>query len=264
MKFSIIGTGNMAWFLGKRLTEAGHTCAGVYGRNADKATELVNAIGGEVYPSQAAIKDDHELCLLAVSDDAVAAVAEQLSFNNTVLLHTAGSVPVHTLNNAARHNGVLWPVYSIIKEELPGHRDIPCIWESSDKEAEEVLFEVADAVTDMLFYADSEQRKWLHMAAVIGNNFTNHLMAICEQICQEQHLPFSILQPILQQTFERAAQASPYEKQTGPAKRADQTTMQGHHTLLASNAHWQQVYDALSTSIENMYRNIREEKGPMD
>jgi len=32
MNYSIIGTGNVAWFFAKRLKEAGHNCMGIYGR----------------------------------------------------------------------------------------------------------------------------------------------------------------------------------------------------------------------------------------
>ena len=38
------------------------------------------------------------------------------------------------------------------------------------------------AVTDELFEARYDQRKWLHVAAVMSNNFITHLMTICDQI----------------------------------------------------------------------------------
>ena len=127
MKYSIIGTGNMAWYLAGKLHDAEHECLGVYGRNNIKATELANAVNTKAYNAISDIKDNGDVCIIAISDSNVGEVASQLSFQNTVLLHTAGAVGIETLSAAAPNNGVLWTMYSIVKGSYPEHRNIPCI-----------------------------------------------------------------------------------------------------------------------------------------
>lgn len=251
MQFAIIGTGNMAWLLGTKLTQAGHTCTGIYGRNARAAAELAQAVHAEVLHT-VHIPATCDACILAVSDHAVAGLAAQLSLSETVLVHTAGALPTDIL--PATHKAVLWPVFSIIKSDLPHHRNIPVAIEGNTDKASNIVKEIAGSFSDNCFTANSVQRSWLHLSAVFSNNFVNHLMAIAEQVCAEQSLSFSIMLPILQQTFERIATQSPGQVQTGPAKRGDTETMQKHLSLLASHPAWQAVYAAISASVENMYK----------
>ena len=251
MTFSIIGTGNIAWFLGQRLVSRRHHCAGVYSRNKVAAEELAQALIANKTGYITDMQDgDADICFLAVSDTAIEKVASQLSFKETMLVHTAGAVALETIKPAAGDCAVLWPVYSILKNSLPDHRNIPCAWEASTPKAERYIQSIGHAITDVLFEAKYEQRKWLHLSAVISNNFINHLMAICEQVCAENNLPFSTLVPIIEQTFDRIKHASPKTLQTGPAIRNDAMTINNQLALLSNHPHWQKVYEAITASIQ--------------
>jgi predicted short-subunit dehydrogenase-like oxidoreductase (DUF2520 family) len=258
MTFNIIGTGNTAWFLAQRLTAAGHTCLGVYGRNAEKAGELASKVSAVVYPAIIDIPDNADCCIVAISDNAIETVAATLSFRDTVLLHTAGSVGMRVLNT--NNTAVLWPVYSIVKTAIPEHRDIPFVWEGNTAKAKTIVQELAKSISDITYELDSQQRAWLHLSAVLGNNFSNHLMSLCEQMSIAHHIPFNLLYPILQQTFDRVTRQSPRQLQTGPAKRGDHATMDKHLDMLATTPHIKDLYKAISTSIENMYKVNEEEK----
>lgn len=254
MTYSIIGTGNIAWFLAKRLTSAGHQCMGIYGRNAEEAAALADSINANVYDSVKSIRDgETDICFMAVSDDAIGYLALQLSFKNTVLVHTAGSVSIDAIGAGAQDYGVLWPIYSILKNSLPSHRNIPCAWEASSDKARRYIQTMAHSFTDELIEAKSTQREWLHLSAVISNNFTNHLMAICEKICAEHNLPFDALHPIIEQTFKRVKNESPISIQTGPARRHDDATIDKQKQLLSGHWEWADIYKAITTSIKNMY-----------
>jgi len=255
MTFSIIGTGNIAWFLAKRLTTAGHECMGIYGRNNAAAVELAEWIQAKPYQEIGDIRDgDVDICFIAVSDHSIASVAPKLYFTKTMLVHTAGSVDISILSAAATDYAVLWPVYSILKADLPNHRNIPCAWQASTPKAQRYILSIAHAITDVIFEAKDEQRKWLHLSAVFCNNFINHMMTIGEEACISQQLDFNALRPIIEQTFQRTQKASPYQLQTGPARRGDEITISRHLSLLNNNADWQQVYSAITTSIEHMYQ----------
>jgi predicted short-subunit dehydrogenase-like oxidoreductase (DUF2520 family) len=257
--FTIAGTGNIAWFLAQRLTAAGHHCAGIYGRTEKHAKELAASINSVAIHDFSKITDSMaDVCFLAVADNVIPELANQCSFKETVLIHTAGAVNTDILQDAAEHYGVLWPVYSIVKNNLPNHRNIPCAWDAVTDKARRYLLSIAHGFTDVLFEAKDSQRRWLHLSAVISNNFSNHLLAICEQISVENNIPYSVLQPIIEQTFERLKKESPRKLQTGPAIRGDEQTIQKHEQMLAAHPFWQEVYSSISASIENMYRTDNE------
>lgn len=255
--FSLIGAGNIAWFLGLKLVSAGWTCKAVYSRNKTTANELARALKTIVIESLADLTDNTaSCCIIAVPDHAIAAIASELGLKETIVLHTAGSVSIAALPFA--NKGVLWPIYSISKQEHILHRAIPIVIEATNKKTEKIIKSIAQTVSDNVAIATWQQRQWLHLSAVVGNNFTNHLMAICMQICAEQNLDFQLLQPILQQTYRRAIYTNPTQTQTGPARRGDQITIEKHIDLLQQHPLWQQLYKNISTSIEDMYRKDRE------
>ncbi|MEZ5016020.1 MAG: DUF2520 domain-containing protein [Flavipsychrobacter sp.] len=260
MNFNIIGTGNIAWFFAERLTQAGHQCIGVYGRNKNNAKQLTDSINSSIIENISDIDDSADCCFLAVSDNAIKDIAHQLSFQHTILVHTAGSVKREVLTSAAPHNAVIWPIYSINKQNIPQHKDIPIAIEVSDDKVDHIISGLISSITDQLFSVSSEQRSWLHLSAVLSNNFTNHLLAISEQICKEQELPFAALYPIIHQTVERLQTQSPYSTQTGPAIRKDMGTIKKHMDMLSSNTSWQKVYESITTSIDNSYSTDKEDK----
>lgn len=260
MKYQIIGTGNTAWFLAKRLSAEGHKCVRVYGRNITKAKALADSINTIATNKLSDIKDDADCCFIAISDHAIAEITKQLSFKNTVLIHTAGSVDRSILSEAAKHNGVIWPIYSINKNNLPTHRDIPCVIEVADDESLRVISRLVNSITDKVYNVDSEQRAILHLSAVLSNNFVNHLFTISEKLCIDKDVPFALLLPIITQTAERIYSKSPEDLQTGPAKRGDTATILKHLEILQDNEDWQNIYKSITTSIDNLYRPNKEDK----
>lgn len=250
MTYFLIGSGNMAWFMASRMQAAGHTCYGILGRNREAVNLLACAFN---IPVVQQVNDGADACLLAVSDHAIGEVAGKLRLSSTVLVHHSGSVSIDTLAPGANRTGVVWPVYSILKKDLPVHRQFPCLYEANSITAANIVQEICIAVSSIQYEADSAQRQWMHLAAVSANNFTNFLLGICTEICKQQHIPFSLLQPILQQTLDRAAIYDPKEVQTGPARRNDLNTQQAHLSMLDNHPSWQAVYKAISAAIKDTY-----------
>jgi predicted short-subunit dehydrogenase-like oxidoreductase (DUF2520 family) len=254
MTYSIIGTGNMAWFLVKRLKTAGHHCDGIWGRNSVTMKALAAEMNVNSYKGLNDISDGEvDICFVTVPDHEIANVTENLSFEKTVLVHTAGSMELEMLSKHATDCAVLWPVYSITKSNIPDHRNIPAAWEANTAKAKRYISTMGHSITDNLFETDIDKRKWLHLSAVIGNNFINHLVAVCEQICADKDLPIEALQPILNQTYEHLRGAKAKDVQTGPAIRGDKEVLDRQVALLKKNPEWQNIYKAITSSIEKMY-----------
>ena len=64
-----------------------------------------------------------------------------------------------------------------------------------------ILKKLAKLIGSKSFPLDSSQREQLHLAAVLVNNFTNHLFAEADLICEQNNLPFDLLLPLVKKKF---------------------------------------------------------------
>ena len=249
MTYYLLGSGNMAHFLAQRMNGAGHVCVGIWGRDHEAAARLAKRYHFPLLSGDGDVHDGPDVCLLAVSDNSIEALAMKLRLGTTALIHFGGSVSIGKLATGAAQYGVVWPLYSIRKDALPVSRKFPCIIEASDERTIGIVREVGRAISDETVQLSGEQRQWLHTAAVLSNNFTTYLLGIAERICLEHSIPFSLLQPILSQLVKNIETRSPQLLQTGPARRNDVETMSRHLVMMAAKPHWQEVYKALSAAI---------------
>ncbi|QKJ63952.1 Rossmann-like and DUF2520 domain-containing protein [Flavobacterium sp. M31R6] len=190
-----------------------------------------------------------DLYIIAVSDDAIASVSSQLPFENRLVVHTSGSAPLTSLNDKNR-KGVFYPLQTFTKGKAIDFKTIPFCLETQFENDYILLEKVAKSISDNVYKIDSHQRKALHVAAVFVNNFTNYLYQLGNDICQENHVPFDILKPLILETAEKLLTLSPKDAQTGPAKRNDISTIEAHESFL-SNENQSTIYKILTQSIQN-------------
>ena len=75
------------------------------------------------------------------------------------------------------------------------------------------------------------------------------MVGIAEDLCQQENVPFEILQPLLKQTFEKLEQGSARAAQTGPAARGDKATLKKHQALLSEHPEYLEIYQAISKQL---------------
>lgn len=190
-----------------------------------------------------------DLYIIAVSDDSIADVSSQLPFENRLVVHTSGSAPLTALDTKNR-KGVFYPLQTFTKGKEIDFKTIPFCLEAQFENDYELLEKTASAISESIHKIDSHQRKALHVAAVFVNNFTNYLYQLGNDICQENHVSFDILKPLILETAEKLLTLSPKDAQTGPAKRNDITTIEAHESFL-SNKNQSTIYKILTQSIQN-------------
>jgi predicted short-subunit dehydrogenase-like oxidoreductase (DUF2520 family) len=249
MNIVIIGTGNTATVLGKMLKLAGHCIVQILGRHQPSADALAKALNAEPVSDPATINRSAGLYLLAVPDNVVEEVAASLPLTGNTVVHTAASVPLLMLEGKARHYGVLYPLQSLKKEvrQLP---EIPVLIDASDGETLDMLRTLAAGISKNVFVANDEQRIKMHLAAVMVNNFTNHLFALVEAYCREEALDFSLLLPLIKETVSRLDEIKPSQAQTGPAVRNDTKTLEKHLALLEKTPDLKKFYVMFTESIQ--------------
>lgn len=248
MEIVIIGTGNTATILGRKLRAAGHRIVQVYGRDTNAASTLAYELDTESTNYWNIVNRDADLYILAVSDIAVEEVLSELNLPDKTIVHTAASVSKNVLKSATQHFGVFYPLQSL-KKEMRHLPDIPVIIDASDPATLKDLEELALSMSDKVIEAGDEVRMKLHLAAVFCNNFVNHLYALAETYCNKEGIDFSLLYPLIEETAARLKEISPSESQTGPAFRDDKATIEKHLGLLKDYPHLRKVYGFLTDSI---------------
>lgn len=252
MDIVIIGTGNVAAVLGKKIKDAGHHIRQVYGRDFKKASDLANYFGTVAANNPHGIYKEADLYLVAVSDRAITSVLKDLQLAPKPIAHTAGSVPLDTLKPFSLAYGVFYPLQSL-KRGVSESPDISILVDGSDTPTKQLLLSLAYSVSTQVVEANDEQRLKLHLAAVFCNNFVNHIYFLMEQFCNQEGLDFRLLIPLIQETSRRLSHSSPSKAQTGPAIRKDITTLDKHLSILEEQPHLKELYLLFTRSIQQYH-----------
>jgi predicted short-subunit dehydrogenase-like oxidoreductase (DUF2520 family) len=248
MEIVLLGTGNTASVLGRKIKSRGHTIVQVFGREEIKAKKLADQLDAYVITSMDALFPDADIYIIAITDTAVPAVAANWRLKDKLVVHTAGSVSKNVFLGTAHSYGVFYPLQSL-KKELTYLPEIPVLLDASDDKTLSTLKKFALTISDTVLEAGDEQRKKLHLAAVISNNFVNHLFAVTQDYCERENMDFRVLLPLIQETVSRLKEIPAYKSQTGPAVRGDEVTMTAHRELLNAYPQLKKIYELLSDSI---------------
>jgi predicted short-subunit dehydrogenase-like oxidoreductase (DUF2520 family) len=249
MRVVLIGTGNVATVLGRKISSVGHELVQVYGRTGARAKLLADQWKAAYTISMERIDNNADLYILAVADAALPAVAAGLQVKDKLVVHTAGSVSRDVLQGCSTRYGILYPLQSLRKEMqvLP---EIPFLVDANTAEDQLLVSDFARSLSSRVSVANDEQRLQLHVAAVMVSNFTNHLYTLAERYCAAEQVNFSLLHPLILQVAERLQVMSPHEAQTGPAIRQDTPTINKHLELLKGHGEMRELYEWFTKSIQ--------------
>ncbi len=251
MNIVLIGSGNVATVLGRKFKAAGHTILQIYSRNASAASELAYEWDSESTTYKSTISKSGDVYIIAVNDDAIADVIDQLRLPGKVVAHTAASVPKEILKTVTEHYGVFYPLQSLRKEMavLP---DIPIFFDGSSDLTKKTLASLAHSIAPVqAIEAGDDARAKLHVAAVVVSNFTNHLYALAADYCRKEGLDFKQLLPLIEETALRIKTVAPKDAQTGPAIRHDKETIEKHLELLKAHPQLKNIYVLLTESLQS-------------
>jgi predicted short-subunit dehydrogenase-like oxidoreductase (DUF2520 family) len=253
----IVGSGKVADVLAPALENVGHKVIACYSAHESHATKLSERL----YSCRVLQEPDFSdlpihVLILMISDDALYYLPDDLLVPaNTVVAHTSGSVPMEVLFACSEEAGILYPVQSFSKGRKIDLQKVPFCIEASTPTAETILYTLARAVSEEVYYLTSSQRKDVHIAAVFANNFVNHMLSIAWEYMHLHDLNTEILHALIQETVQKALLQDPRISQTGPARRGDSVTLDAHMARLESLPDVQHIYKSISASIQDFYRN---------
>jgi len=251
-RIAIIGTGNIGTWLFQALQNQNNLEVSSF--SSRKIEELPT---------------NFDLYIFALKDDVYEDVLQQIPFKMPHAVHTSGSLSQNILAPYSENFGVLYPYQSItnaeeekgVKEDDDGrispsnfegvpegrgslYIEIPICIEASNPTFEEMLYQWANSIFNIVHIINEKQRFAMHLAAVFANNFTNAMYEIAYQIFKENDLDWSLIFPLLENTLEKAKCNAPHTVQTGPAVRGDVSIMEKHCNTLNDD------------DLKNLYRIV--------
>ena len=248
----ILGAGNVAHHLYKAFFSTENvTVSQWYSRNLKSMRPFNNEVQLTDDVSQLI---EAEIYIIAVSDDAIAELSQQLPFEDRLVVHTSGSVSPYDIDKKNRR-GIFYPLQTFSKGAEINFAEVPLCLETLMRKDYEQLKKLGQSISNKTKRVNSDQRASLHLAAVFVNNFTNQLFRVAHEITESQGAEFDLLKPLILETAKKVQELSPFKAQTGPAKRNDKKTIKRHLKMLEKEQH-RDIYKLMTASIQNTHTSI--------
>ncbi len=245
----ILGAGNVAHHLYKAFFSSENvTVTQWYNRNIQSMRPFNNEVQLTDDLSQLVEAD---IYIIAVSDDAISELSQQLPFEDRLVVHTSGSVSPYDIDMKNRR-GILYPLQTFSREANINFSEVPLCIETLMRKDYDQLRELGQSISNNVKRVNSDQRASLHLAAVFVNNFTNQLFRIAHEITESQGTEFDLLKPLILETANKVQDLSPFKAQTGPAKRNDKKTIKRHLKMLDNEDH-KAIYKLMTASIQKTH-----------
>ena len=249
MNVVLIGSGNVATHIAKALKAVDVNVTQVWSYHYQNASLLANEVNAVAIKELSEVDFDADICLIAIKDDEIVNIANQLKSFKGVIAHTSGSVSLAVFNNFEKF-GVFYPLQTFSKNKEVNFSTIPLCVEANNEISLAVLKELANILSTNVVEVNSDKRKILHLAAVFACNFTNHLYALADDLLKANDLSFDLIRPLITETASKVQHALPFTVQTGPAIRHDEQTLKKHEELLNDHQELLEIYKILSNSIK--------------
>jgi hypothetical protein len=250
MRVVMIGSGNVATIFSRLIKRSGHEVLQVVSRQLPHAKTLAAELNCDFTDNYDNIDKTADIYIVAISDDSLNKFDNPFNLKEKLIVHTAASVSKDILRNISTNYGVLYPLQSL-RKEIPDLVGIPLLIDGNTANSTKLIADFATTISPIVSNANDEQRLKLHVAAIIANNFANHLFSLTEDFCKKEQVDFKLLLPIINETTRRLRTSSPTDVQTGPAARNDESTIEKHLSLLANYPKLKNLYKLITDSIRS-------------
>ena len=248
LKIAIIGGGNVATHLFKSLGEA--VVKKIFVRKKEENSHLPLRLLSESKDLRAL---DLAIIIIAVSDDQIINVLATYHFDPVqTILHTSGSVEMDVIHNKHLKCGVLYPLMTLSKEDIIDYQQMPLLIEGSEESDLSLITQLAKSISQHVTYFDSQDRKIIHLTAVIANNFTTSLFLDVEKILKKYQLDKFLLVPLMKQTIHKVFNLDGIKSMTGPAVRRDQKIIDLQLDLLRNYPEVLDLYQFFTHRIQKI------------
>ncbi len=246
----IIGSGNMAFCLGKGLSFLGYTITEIHSRNIKEGKKLSKINSSKFISNMDELEGTADIYFFCLPDDSIQAVSKQFPFKNKLCVHTSGSMSIAILKKEFTNCAVFYPVQSFNKNLNYDWSTITICIEGSTDNNKNKISKLAKTLSKIVINLNSEKRKDLHLAAVFANNFSNACFQMAAEILNKSEIPFSILRPLILSNATKLQLSDPKLIQTGPAIRHDNKVLKMHEQQLKYDKDLTKIYKLISKFIQ--------------
>lgn len=238
----------MATHLAQALDQHGYHISQIYSRTIISAEMLSVRTHSEFITDLNNLDLNADLYIIALKDSVVECLIRKL-FVNGIVVHTSGTLPMDILKNMSKQYGVFYPLQTFSKSRPIRFDHIPLCLEASDEPTMLAIREVAGKLTDKIFEISSEQRRYIHLAAVFSCNFSNFMYVAAADILKSRDINFDILVPLIREFFGKVTMMEPWDAQTGPAIREDKSVIAKQLQLLDAFPEFKEIYRQITNEI---------------
>ena len=249
LKICFIGAGNLATHLSKKLLSSGFLIIQVFSKTEKSAKTLAEKLNCNFTTTPEKITSDADIYIVAISDSAFEKALSRINFHNKLVVHTSGSQPLSVLENYSANYGVLYPLQTFSKNRELDFSKIPVFIEANNTQNEEILLYLAHEISSSVTLMSSDERKYLHIAAVFACNFVNHFYTIAAELLKTKNIPFDVLKPLILETALKVQELEPENAQTGPAVRSDKNVISKHIEEIKGYDNYAELYNMISENI---------------
>jgi predicted short-subunit dehydrogenase-like oxidoreductase (DUF2520 family) len=243
---AIAGAGRVAQALGRLLRERGEPVVAVASRNPEHARAAAAFIGGVEAMPYTALPRSASRVIVAVSDDAIRAVAAALAaagMRTGEALHISGALGPEALAPLAAHGvscATLHPLQTVATPEQ-GVEALPGSYFGVAGEGEAAAWaeRTAALLGGHVLRIPAGSEPLYHAAAVMASNYVVALVDAAAAILKEAagvapEDALAALAPLVKASADNALQLGPERALTGPIERGDRATIEGHVEALGA------------------------------
>lgn len=249
---SFIGSGNVATHLAIALKNAGFEIHEIYSRTFENAKKLAGKVNAKAIHTIDEMDTSADLYILSIPDGAIEDFIEGFPIIKGIMVHTSGITPMKALDKM-QHYGVFYPLQTFSRQRGVDLSDVPFCIEASSGDIIVQLKSVAQKLSGSVYEIHSEQRKYLHLTAVLVNNYTNYLYQMAFDILKAKNIDEQLLIPLIEETVSKIKSLHPSMAQTGPARRNDLKTIEKHNRLLDEFPDYKELYKIFAGQLIKKY-----------
>ena len=258
--YSIIGFGRVGAALDTALGSIGGVCAGnIVSRDASKRVS-------SRYKNKTIVSisdlNPSDFVFICVPDDAIESVAKSLPLgvlkqSNAIVTHVSGSKPSSVLDYLAENSIQKASSHPLMTFKMDSDSDVfegITVSLEGDLSAVESLGILFKRIGSNPIVVTPEQKKLLHLAAVITSNFMSSLVFHASEVLRSvdenpTELTREIFGPLMMKTAENIISEGYPSALTGPAARGDSSTIEEHINLLKKLGIDDIIYRELTNQI---------------
>lgn len=242
LAMGIVGAGKVGSVLAARFRSAGYPIVGVSGRSAASTLRISTLLPGVEVMTPVEIAAVSDVLILAVPDDSLIAVAEELASSGAIrpgqyVLHTSGRHGLDALESLKRSGArtIAFHPAMTFSGTTVDFEGAPIFGLTADPAERPLAEELVEALGGVPMWVAESDRALYHAALAHG---ANHLVTLVAQSMDMLRTagaenPAAVLRPLLVAALDNVL-AYGDAALTGPVVRGDVTTIRAHIDALAA------------------------------